>query len=168
MGKNTIYIIDTSIFTNILDVPSKNGEREKVLKDFKEYIALDVQFVIPMSTIIETGNHIAQNGDGNRRRTIAKEFSEQVKKAIDGEAPYKIISAPNNESIREWIEVFPELAGQNKVTKKGEKREGTSLGDLIIIQEYKRLCKLAPNAEVRIWSLDSGFEACNPISLECI
>ncbi len=35
---NSICIIDTSIFLNILDVPSRNNDKERVIRDFEEYI----------------------------------------------------------------------------------------------------------------------------------
>lgn len=57
---NSICIIDTSIFLNILDVPSRNNDKERVIRDFEEYIQSEqVSFFLPMATVLETGNHIA-------------------------------------------------------------------------------------------------------------
>lgn len=69
---SSICLVDTSIFLNILNVPNRNNERNEILKQFQEYIELGCSFIIPMATVIETGNHIAQNGDGNTRREVAQ------------------------------------------------------------------------------------------------
>ncbi|MFM5322136.1 hypothetical protein ACET9O_21380 [Aeromonas caviae] len=76
---SAISIIDTSVFLNLLDVPNRNGEREQVYQAFSEYVELGATFILPMATIIETGNHIAQNGDGGTRRATAQRFCEQAR-----------------------------------------------------------------------------------------
>lgn len=40
-----------------------------------------------MASILETGNHIAQNGNGSIRRTTALRFTKAVRGAFEGEAP---------------------------------------------------------------------------------
>ncbi|MHC5720416.1 MAG: hypothetical protein ACYTX0_52420, partial [Nostoc sp.] len=102
-----------------------------------------------MATILETGNHIAQNGDGTMRRKTAKRFVEEVKKAFTGEAPWKPTTFPNTAEILEWIDDFPDLAGRNKAPLKSE---GTSFGDMSIIQEFSKSCYLFQLSEVFIWS----------------
>lgn len=151
---NCIFIIDTSIFLNILEIPNKSQDRDKVLKDFEEYINCGASFVLPMATIIETGNHIAQNGNGNTRREIAHEFCCHILKAMNDEAPYKISPFPNNEEIKSWLAKFPDLAMRNKSE---HKQEGTSFGDLTIIEEFEKQKKVYKNYEICIWSLDSDL-----------
>lgn len=146
MSKSLI-IIDTSIFLNILAVPNRCQDREKVFEKFEEYITLEASFILPMATIIETGNHIAQNGNGNTRRDIAIQFCEHVSKVLNDEAPYKISSFPNNEEIKKWLNQFPNLAMRNKSPIK---QEGTSFGDLTIIQEFEKQKDLHKNFEIFI------------------
>ncbi len=83
--------------------------------------------------------------------------SEQKKKAaFNGEAPWKTSEFPKSREIMNWIDSFPDLAGQNKsVTKTGE---GTSFADLSIIQDYKKCIKKFSMAEIFIWSLDSDLK----------
>ena len=59
---SAVCIIDTSVFLNLLNVPGKNQDLESIVRSFQEYTDLNVTFILPMATIIETGNHIAQNG----------------------------------------------------------------------------------------------------------
>lgn len=152
---SSVCLIDTSVFLNILNVPKCNQDRSSVLHDFKLYSETSCIFLLPMATIIETGNHIAQNGDGNIRRQTAQRFIEQVKAAFKGEAPWKPSQFPQTEEILSWIDQFPELAGKNKAPNK---QEGTSFGDLSIIQEFHKACNRFPMTEVFIWSLDGDLK----------
>lgn len=152
---SSICLIDTSIFLEILNVPNYNQHRESVLEDFETYFQAGCTFLLPMATILETGNHIAQNGDGTLRRKTAIHFVEQVKAAFTGEAPWRPTTFPNTEEILLWIDQFPDLAGKNKAPLK---LEGTSFGDLSIIQEFHKSCNLFSMSEVFIWSLDSDLK----------
>lgn len=152
---NSICIIDTSVFLNILDVPNRNNEKERVINNFKEYINLGATFILPIATVLETGNHIAQNGDGNVRRETAQRFCDEVCKAIKGEAPYRISNFPDTGEILDWLAEFPDLAGRNKAPNR---HEGTSFGDLSIIKEYEKAESKFPMSEIWIWSLDSDLE----------
>jgi hypothetical protein len=152
---SSICLIDTSVFVIILDVPNRNQDRTSVLKDFKTYAEAGCNFILPMTTILETGNHIAQNGDGTIRRKTAIHFVEQVTAAFNGKAPWSPSQFPDIAEILLWIDRFPDLAGQNKVT---DKQEGTSFGDLSIIEEFEKSCKRFQMSEVFIWSTDSDLK----------
>jgi hypothetical protein len=154
MGMSSICLIDTSVFLNFLNVPNCNQDRALVLQDFQIYAESDCTFLLPMATIIETGNHIAQNGNGTMRRKTALRFVAEVKAALEGKAPWSLTQFPTTTEILEWIDHFPDRAGQNKAPGK---YEGTSFGDLSIIEEFNKLCKRFPMREVFIWSLDSDL-----------
>ncbi|MEG4086359.1 MULTISPECIES: hypothetical protein [unclassified Microcoleus] len=152
---SSICLIDTSIFLEILNVPNYNQHRESVLEDFRTYSLAGCTFLLPMATILETGNHIAQNGDGTLRRKTAIRFVEQVKAAFAGIAPWRPTPFPSTAEILEWIDQFPDEAGKNKAPNK---QEGTSFGDLSIIQEFHKSCNIFSMSEVFIWSLDKDLE----------
>jgi hypothetical protein len=154
---SAICIIDTSIFLNLLNVPNRNNQQKEVDQDFLEYVELGATFVLPMATIVETGNHIAQNGDGGTRRASAQRFCEQVGAAFSGEAPYQISEFPNSIDVLTWLNKFPDLAGQNKSPAKTT--EGTSFGDLSIIEDFHKCVAKFSMSEVFIWSLDSDLAA---------
>jgi len=153
---SSICLIDTSIFLNFLNVTNCNQDRELVLKDYKIYVESGCTFLLPMATVIETGNHIAQNGDGRIRRETAIRFVEQVKAAFKGEAPWSLTQFLEAKEMLLWIDNFPDLAGRNKAA---DKYEGTSFGDLSIIEEFNKSCKRFPMREVFIWSLDSDLNS---------
>lgn len=152
---NSVAIIDTSVFLNLLNVQGKNQDKDAVTTSYKDYVELGVTFILPMATIIETGNHIAQNGNGTVRRQTAQRFCEAVKGAFNGEAPYKISEFPNSTHVSTWLAKFPDLAGKNKSPTKTT--EGTSFGDLSIIEEFNKCVDRFAMSEIFIWSLDSDL-----------
>ena len=154
---SSICIIDTSVFLNLLNVPSKNQDKEKIIESFENYVDLGATFILPMATIIETGNHISQNGDGGTRRKTALRFCEAITGAFNGDAPYQPSEFPNSAEVLEWIDKFPALAGMNKSANKPN--EGTSFGDLSIIEEFNKCIIRFSMREVFIWSLDSDLVA---------
>ena len=85
-----VAIVDTSILCNILNIPQRNGERERIIKELEQFLEEETTLLLPMAVVYETGNHIAQIKfrNGNNRRWVAEKFVKQVKKAITGEAPW--------------------------------------------------------------------------------
>lgn len=152
---NSICLIDTSIFLNILDVPNRNSQKAETIRKFEEFIELECSFIVPMATIIETGNHIAQNGNGSTRRQVAIKFIDTIEKTFDGQAPFRIADWANQQEMRTWLKDFPDHAGRNKSISRIS--EGTTFGDLSIIKEYEAVCSKFPMSEVFIWSLDEDL-----------
>lgn len=149
---HAVAIVDTSIFCNVLDIPNMNGEREQVIKQFKAFLENETTFLLPMAAVYETGNHIAHLSDGRNRRRFAKSFVEQVKKAITGEAPWKVMQVPTTEEIGDWLSGFPDSA-----------MRGAGMGDLSIIKEWEKFKRRVPECRVFIWSLDNdlqGYDHC--------
>jgi len=66
--------------------------KDAVLGGLREKIEAGWSLLLPVAAIIETGNHIAQVADGRQRRGVAGRFVEQVKMALNGEAPWAVSS----------------------------------------------------------------------------
>lgn len=156
---SSICLIDTSVFTNLLNVPGRNQDKAKVIQAYREYAELGCKFILPIATIFETGNHISQNGDGRIRRATAQRFITEVKAAFDGSAPWSPAEIPTEQEILLWLEDFPQRAGENKSSDKPN--EGTSLGDLTIIKEFDKCCSRFSMSEIFVWSLDSDLQRCH-------
>lgn len=141
-----VVIIDTCIFMEILDVPGFNGRRSEVITKHGEYIRQNATFLLPMTAILETGNHIAKISDGRLRRATAKRFVGQVKGAIDGDAPWRPTPFPPREDILGWIDSFPDTA-----------MTGAGFGDQTILHEWEKHCQQFPGRQVLIWTHDSDL-----------
>ncbi|MCB0141885.1 MAG: hypothetical protein KDE50_18420 [Caldilineaceae bacterium] len=147
---SSICIIDTSVFCNILKVPKKSQWHEKTIAQFRRYNDDSYTFLLPMATIYETGNHIAQNGDGQVRRKTAELFVQQVTQAFQGQAPWTPTPFDSSAEFSIWLSQFPDQA-----------MRGSGLGDLSIIKVFERQCELHPHRRIFIWSYDSHLRAYN-------
>jgi len=151
-GKPVIWIVDTSVFLNVLDVPGFNQDREEVLDTYRQRIENEDSFFLPFTTILESGNHIAQLTNGNLRRRFAQRFCEEVQRSLAGDAPWKPLAFPREEELQEWLRDFPQHA-----------TSGIGLGDSLIIAQWREQCRMFEAYVVRIWSLDSDLQGylCN-------
>ncbi|MGK5095515.1 hypothetical protein WDW89_26325 [Deltaproteobacteria bacterium TL4] len=140
---NSICLLDTTVFVEILNVPQKANQHARIIESLEQKIKDNESLFLPMATILETGNHIGQNGNGNQRRDCAKRFVEQVTQAMEGKSPFKPISFLTHEAMKKWLAEFPDHASR-----------GSGLGDLSIIHDWKRLCDQNPRRRVYIWTLD--------------
>lgn len=139
----SIALIDTSIFCNIIPVPGFDQSRNEVLEELEELILAGASLLLPMAAVLETGNHIAQCGNGRIRRKTADSFCEQVLNAIDGTAPWTPTPFWEIDALRGWLNEFP-----------GQAMQGAGMGDLSIIKDWERQCALNEARRVYIWSLD--------------
>ena len=137
-----ICLIDTSVFVEILGIPTMNDHPE-VLDQLKDKISQEEKLFLPMATIIETGNHIAQKGD----RSHALDFVERVQLAISGTDYFAPVESFSIERLQQCIADFPNNAVR-----------GVSLGDLSIIQDWQRQCDKNQGRTVYIWSLDTHLK----------
>ncbi len=144
------FLIDTSIYLNILAIPGKCQERKEVLADLELYMTQGASFLLPIATIWETGRHIAHLKDGSSRYRLARQFVGDVQQALAGKAPYDTTYMPGPEEFRTWLPDFPDMA-----------KAGLSLADHSIVRECLRLRAKTANKHppVWIWSLDEHLAA---------
>jgi hypothetical protein len=150
-------LLDTSVYLNVLDVPRWNQDRDEVLEQFGRCIEDGDYFLLPMATIWETGNHIADLETGGYRRRYAVDLVDDVTKAIKGDAPYAPTHFPEQQEFLDWLRAFPDYAQRSKSENK--QREGVSLSDLSIIKEWERARAQHAMTRVRVWSLDADLQA---------
>jgi hypothetical protein len=150
-----IVLLDTSVYLNVLNVPGWNQDSQTIQEEIAERYEMGDSFLLPMATIWETGNHIADLPNGGRRRQYAQILVDDVNRAINGDTPYRPTHFPDREEFLRWLSAYPEYAQRNKSEDKT--REGVSLADLSIIKEWERTCSLHSMSRVLIWSLDSDL-----------
>ena len=150
-----IVLLDTSVYLNVLDVPSCNQDRTAILREFEVSIDRGDYFLLPLAVVWETGNHIADLGDGQTRRTFAQKLVADVTRAFKGDVPYRATHFPERDEFLSWLSDFPDMTMRNK--SEWKLREGASLADLSIIKEWERSCALHQMSRVRVWSLDGDL-----------
>ncbi|MBF0136566.1 MAG: hypothetical protein H7833_13425 [Magnetococcus sp. DMHC-1] len=129
---NKALIFDTSVFCCLLQVPGKEtcGPEGDVWdhKRISNQIAREEKegstFVLPLATIIETGNHISQcKGD---RHSLARELGKYIRDTAEGNTPWAAFVAQTNlwerDTLLSLADNWPDMATQ-----------GISLGDATIV-----------------------------------
>ena len=142
-----IVIVDTSILVNVLSVPSKSDQHDEVIDTLEQHVESGDILMLPAATVLETGNHIAQNGDGNQRRACADQLKDVVQEAVTG-VPWQLVPLPEDPArFSSLMEDFPDHA-----------MRGVGWGDLTIIHVWHNACRLFPRQRVTIWSLDRDLQ----------
>ncbi|MGM9572615.1 MAG: hypothetical protein ACI3ZR_10405 [bacterium] len=143
-----VIFIDTSIMANILDIPFMNEERSKVMEKLQDMINNSNKYtlILPLATIIETGNHIAHIKDGTIRREKAYKMAELLQKTANNEAPWEWYGRElEDKDLMDIAQKFPNTAMTMKM----------GIGDLSIIKAYEKYKKNTNSyIKVMIWSLD--------------
>lgn len=130
---------------------------ERVSSKIAEEITNKTILVLPMATLIETGNHIAQaNGE---IYTIAQDLANIIKKAANEEEPWAAFTFQselwNEENLLKLADEWPRLAVQK-----------LSIGDTII----KNVAKYYSDAgyQVEILTADQGLKSYEPATTNTI
>lgn len=144
---NDIVIVDTSVFVCMLDLPGEDtSRRDEVIAEFRQCVQRGDFLLLPISSIIETGNWVARRSDGHLRRKCADRFVQEVLRSLRGESPFRAIPLLDNEELLKWIAEFPEYAMRD-----------LEMADFTLIKEAERQRAIDPNRRVRIWSLDDDL-----------
>jgi hypothetical protein len=158
--KRKILVIDTSILCCWLEVPGKEtcGTSENQWDYTRVQQLLDEEekqgalFVLPLATIIETGNHIAQAAKD--RYECAQKLVDIIRKALDKQSPWVQFSEQaelwTTQELHKLIAEWPNLANQR-----------VSIGDATIktvAEYYARV----DGWEVEIVTGDAGLKSYEP------
>lgn len=145
-----IRFIDTSIVMNLLEIPDRCEDKEQVKREFQKAVSDGDRLVLPMSTIIESGNHIAHIKNGDARRSKALLFQEFLEKTACDETPWKLYGTElKKEDLLFIAQEFPERA---LIYEMG-------IGDLSIIRFYENAKKTLPAlGKIMIWSTDKHLQ----------
>ena len=157
-----VLILDTSILCVWLDVPgmetcgsdSDRWDRDRVDQKISEEIAAKTTFVLPMATLIETGNHIAQASHSRWERANA--LAEIIRKSAQDLEPWAAFSRQSDlwssEGLEKLADSWPTLASQC-----------ISIGDATIKDVAEYYAKLTKVVEVEILTGDEGLKSYEPV-----
>ena len=144
-----VRFIDTSVMANMLKIPGKCNAAERLQEEFKQVIEAKEVLILPIATIIETGNHIAHIDSGNIRRTIAQKFGEYLRKTAEGEAPWQLYGV---ELDKEGLLYLADHIEENAIREIG-------IGDMSIIHAYEQYKSNTPGiGRIMIWSTDRHLQ----------
>jgi len=154
-----VLIIDTSVLCVYLKVPymeecgpdDDKWDYDRVVEKIDREIQQKSLLVLPLATLIETGNHIA-HAPGNRY-PFAKRLSEIIVKSATAEEPWAAFTAQNDlwgeENLIKLADEWPVLA-----------KAEVSLGDATIKDVAEFYTESGFNVE--ILTGDEGLKAYEP------
>ncbi|MCB1825842.1 MAG: hypothetical protein KDJ54_15170 [Candidatus Competibacteraceae bacterium] len=154
-----VLVLDTSILCVWLRVPGKEScghesdkwDKQRVDERIESAIKEKVTFVLPLATIIETGNHISQAAYSRKER--AEALADLMNKSADQTSPWAAFSEQSilwtPDKLKKLAEDWPNLAVQK-----------LSLGDATIkdVAEYYAQAGYT----VEIFTGDRGLKAYEP------
>lgn len=151
-----VEFVDTSILCNLLGIPGKCQDRAKVVADLKrKEQARDCNLLLPVTAVIETGNHIAQLADGRERRTYAETFAGLLGLVVAGKAPWALNEVEWNAAHLNAL-----LTGGTTGTTLVEHAcNRLGCGDLNILIERDRYLARTSGVEATVWTLDGQLAA---------
>ena len=112
-----IRLIDSCILCEILSVPEKCNKEDhvKYCKAFDVFQNAGGRFVLPLATLIETGNHIAhaKRANGQEKRSAAMRLVNYVRATMDSKSPF-LKSEIWNADVGAWLVNYPDNAMRGK------------------------------------------------------
>lgn len=147
-----VTFIDTSVLCELIEVPGKSQRAAAVQAEFTSRDEQGERFVIPVTAVIETGNHIAHAS--RDRRSAAQKFVRLLRMAQTGEVPYVLNEVSWDGQFLDSLclgdsteQSFIDLAGNGLM----------GAGDLAILVERDRFVADSGYArrDVRIWTLEA-------------
>lgn len=149
-----IDLVDTSVFAALIRVPGRDQRHDEVRTEFEQRIGAGISFVLPVSTIIETGNLIA-NGSGDRR-SAAKRFLQALTLARASDPPWTIRDVAWDSDFLDRF-VAGDSTGQELLEHLTAGTLGS--GDVAILVERDLLSEGLSNTNVRVWTHDDNLHA---------
>ena len=154
-----VLIVDTSILCAWLGVPGKetcgaandHWDRTRVEQKIEVEKKQNTTFVLPLATIIETGNHIAQAA--SQRYELAQALAKLMELAADQQTPWAAFTDQSvlweTEGLKKLAREWAQLAAQ-----------GISIGDATIKTVAEHYVKLG--FQVEILTGDAGLKSYEP------
>lgn len=110
---------------------------------------------MPVTAVIETGNHVAQIKTGDERRTCAQRFAAVIERTLNGRAPWALNTvewgAPFLRSLLDGAGTHTPLVGLATA--------GVGCGDLAILAEMDGYRARTAGVRVDLWTLDEKLAA---------
>lgn len=154
--KRVVEFVDTSVLLELINVPGKAQNHEKVRTELLDRMNQRRALILPTAAVVETGNHIHHVPDGKARRQCASTFSEMLELSARGEAPWVLHDATWDSSLLEAIRTGCSTS-MDLIEHATRGESGLGTGDLSILAErdaYRARRVDRRLVDVQVWSTD--------------
>ena len=148
-----IRFVDTGVLTNLVPVPGRCQDRERVVEEYKKHHAAGTSLVLPVTAVIECGNFVAQVAR-DRRRT-AETFTALLRAVTSDRTPWMFNEATWSRDY--WQMLVEGAATGSTLTDLLSRKIGT--GDISVLVEREEFKTRTQIDDVGIWSLDTALTA---------
>lgn len=151
----TVTIVDTSVLCELLQVPGKcdPARSAEVASEMNRRWDAGERFVIPITAVIETGNHIAQC-DGNRYEAAGR-LVRMLRQATSAESPWRVLQTRLGADFLEAL-CRGDSTGQTLEALAAAK---VGAGDVAILVERDQFLATTAVRNVQVWTFDEGLSA---------
>lgn len=146
--KPAVVLLDTSVLLELLNVPGRTERHAEVLAEFTDRIDQGQKLLMPVASILETGNLIAQVKDGTQRRAAAERFVKLLRLAIDGTHPFAPTGDLTEQELKPLVDHFVDDATVQ-----------LSLGDRSLLIDRDRQKRLHRDRPITLWTFDDQLAA---------
>lgn len=149
---STITLIDTSVLCELLQVPGKCDPDlgPILLEEMDDRVNAGELLVIPVTAVVETGNHIAQcAGD---RHALAMALVGMLRRAAKEDTPWRVLNTAFDGAFLLSL-CDGDSTGEDLAQLAAE---GVGAGDVAILVE-RDVLKKRSSARVQVWTLDGGL-----------
>lgn len=146
----SVHFIDTSVLCNLIPIPGRNQDEEAVREELVRLVDSKARMVLPITSVIESGNFIAQLSDGGERRKAATTLGSLLGMICAGQAPWVLHDVA-------WDADFLALflkGGGTGTTWVDHATARLGGGDLCILTERNTYRTRTGIQDVKIWTLD--------------
>lgn len=148
----TVTMIDTSVLCEMLQVPGKSDPDRvaEVSAEMDRRSRAGERFVIPITAVIETGNHIAQAAE--YRHDAAGRFVRFLRLAMSQTGPWLILET------RLGTDFLSALCDGDSTGQTLENLAALKVGagDIAILVERDQLLSTTALRDVQVWTYDRG------------
>ncbi|MHB1536769.1 MAG: hypothetical protein ACYC1D_19605 [Acidimicrobiales bacterium] len=151
----SVTFVDTSVLCELLGVPGKSDPARQgdVTAEMDRRWRAGERFVIPVTTVIETGNHIAQC-DGDRFE-IAGRLVRLLRSAAERQGPWLVLQTRLGE------EFLGALCAGDSTGKSLEALAAARVGagDVAVLVERDQLLASSAYTTAAVWTFDADLAA---------
>ncbi|GEC75365.1 hypothetical protein GCM10010213_19370 [Microbacterium maritypicum] len=149
-----VSFIDTTVLCNLVPVPGRDQNADEVRREMKERLARGERFILPITSVVETGNFIAQVSDGQLRRQTAEKLAAILNLICEGKAPWVLHDVAWDRAFLKTL-----LDGADTMSSYVEHAVNkVGAGDLCIITE-RFYFQERSSVRAGIWTFDAGLRA---------
>lgn len=159
MPANNVVFVDTSVLANLIRVPGRCNDHVYLQQRFKDLHSSGTRFVLPITTIIETGNFVSQASSD--RYGVSKRYEAALRAAQGSTPPWTIRDVVWD---GDFIQSLIDGAGTGSTMVEHFSSNFLGAGDISILVEMAQFREQTGYTNILIWTLDHGLaSATRPI-----